>query len=155
MWSYKWFVNSKQCISWKGINVLITSVPLFALVIFSLTWWLKLNVSSKWIPKWFWMEHLLNGTLLKRTAGWANLWLLLEKTTSWACLEPLGLKGIFPWYAHFDILNKYLIALCINMHRCINIINNWEYGCVVDKEFHCWRNVLTKVIYINKKEEGS
>ena len=54
------------------------------------------------------MEHLLTGALMKRTAGWASVWLLQEKTTSWACLELLRLKDIFHWYAHFDILSKSL-----------------------------------------------
>ena len=45
--------------------------------------------------------------LLKITGGWASL-ALREKTTSWACLETSGLKDIFHWYAHFDILSKSL-----------------------------------------------
>ena len=90
------------------LNFLITPIYLFALVIFSLTWWSKFNFSSKWIHKCFWMEHLLPGTLLKRTGGWGSLWLLREKTTSWACLEKSGLKDVFHWYAHFDIFNKSL-----------------------------------------------
>ena len=54
------------------------------------------------------MKHLSTGTLLKRTGGWASFWLLQEKAISWACLETSGLKDIFQWYAHFDILSKSL-----------------------------------------------
>ena len=40
-------------------------------------------------------------------------------------------------------------------HRHINIIGDWEYWCVIGKEFHCWKNILTNIIYIDKKKRGS
>ena len=46
------------------------------------------------------------GELLKFNLRWIILWVLGENTISCACLNKSGLKAIFHWNAHSEILFK-------------------------------------------------
>ena len=56
------------------------------------------------------------GISLKKTCGWDDLIIFLEKITSWACQFKSGLSDIFHWCAHSAIFykslfNSYAVAL--------------------------------------------
>ena len=64
------------------------------------------NFSSKYSPKCFWQVLCTMDELLKFNLGWHILWVLREKTISCASLDQSGLKAIFHWNAHSEILFK-------------------------------------------------
>ena len=72
-------------------------IPLQALDIFYLIWWLKFSLSSKSKPKCFWQGVHATGELLKVTTAWSTLEAFCENISSWACLDKSGLKDIFHW----------------------------------------------------------
>ena len=74
-----------------------TPIPLHALDIFSLIWWLKFSFSSKYKSKCFWQEVWATEQLLKVTVRWSTLEDLHENITSWACLDKSRLKDISHW----------------------------------------------------------
>ena len=54
----------------------------------------------------FWQMPCTTVELLKFNLGWLILWVLRVKTISCACLDKSGLKSIFHWNAHSEILLK-------------------------------------------------
>ena len=55
--------------------------------------------------------------------GWFDFWILLEKTTFWACLLMLGLKLIFRWKAQLFIFSK----------SAVKLIPDWFIPCRTEK----------------------
>ena len=102
------YIVRRECQGSILLNLLITPIPFIDLVTLSLIWWLKLSFSSTNIPKWFWKLTQETGILLKKTSGWNDLVIFLEKKTAWFCLFKSGLNDIFDWCAHSAIFCKSL-----------------------------------------------
>ena len=60
-------------------------IPLFALKVFTLIWWLKFNFSSRYKPRYFKQGVQATSTVLKLI-----LLVFLENITSCACLVSLN-----------------------------------------------------------------
>ena len=65
-------------------------IPLFALKVFTLIWWLKFNFSSRYKPRYFKQGVQATSTVLKVVVGWLILLVFPENITSCACLVSLN-----------------------------------------------------------------
>ena len=73
------YIVRRECQGSILLNLLITPIPFIDLATLSLIWWLKLSFSSTNIPKRFWKLTQETGILLKKTSGWNDLVIFLEK----------------------------------------------------------------------------
>ena len=81
------------------LSLRIIPIPLLALFIYSLIWFLNVSSSSRCIPKCFWVDICWTEELLSTRGGWYTLFMFRKKITPWACLDGSGVKDNFHLFA--------------------------------------------------------